>query len=99
MRKQWKVFQPVQAEPSEEKDDVYCHDCGHRLAYSVEGKRLYTKQWFTCAYCGKPVCEECRREHIPRCMVLTWGQGKIDEETGELVIADDKPHQFSMETK
>ena len=97
MRKNWKVFQPVKDEPSDETDDVYCCDCGRRLCYTVEGKRIYTKEWFTCAYCGKPVCEECRKAHIPRCMVLSWGQGKIDEVTGELVVVDDKPPQFKME--
>jgi hypothetical protein len=30
-------------------------------------------------------------------MVLSWGQGKIDEVTGELVVADDKPPQFKMD--
>ena len=96
MRKNWKPFQPVKDEPSDEADDVYCVVCERRLCYTAKGKRIYTKNWFTCAYCGKPVCEECRKAHIPRCMVLTWGQGKIDEQTGNLVIVDDKPPQFSM---
>jgi len=96
LRKQWKTFQPLKAEPSSQADDTYCAICGRRLAYTVDGKRIYTAEWFTCAYCGKPVCEGCRKDHIPRCMVLTWGQGKIDEVTGELVVADDKPPQFAF---
>jgi hypothetical protein len=29
-------------------------------------------------------------------MALTWNLGKIDQETGEFKIADDKPHQFAF---
>jgi len=97
MRKKWETFKPVKDEPSDEKDDVYCCDCGRRLAYTVQGRRVYTKKWCTCSFCGKPVCEECRKNHIPLCMALTWGQAEIDEETGELVVVDEKPAQFSME--
>jgi len=90
------VFQPVKDELSNEADDVYCSVCGRRLAYTVRGKRIYTGEWFTCAYCGKAVGECCREKHIGLCMVLTWGQGRIDEVTGNLVQTDDKPPQFTM---
>ena len=96
MRKDWKTFKSIKSEPSNEKDDAYCADCGRRVAYTSDGKRIYTLEWFTCAYCGKPVCEGCRKEHITLCMALTWNLGKIDQETGEFKIADDKPHQFAF---
>jgi hypothetical protein len=96
MRKEWNLFRPLKDEPSDETDDIYCCDCERRLAYTVKGKRIYTKNWFTCAYCGKPVCDECRKAHIPRCIALTWGKAHIDEETGELVLSDEKPDQFTM---
>jgi hypothetical protein len=95
MRKDWKTFKPIKPEPSSEKDDAVCVDCGRRVAYTVEGKRIYTAEWFTCAYCGKPVCEGCRKEHIPLCMALTWNLGKLDED-GEFKISEDKPHQFTI---
>jgi hypothetical protein len=91
------VFQPVKDEPSKEEHDVNCHDCGRRVAYTVEGKRIYTGKWFTCAYCSKPICEKCRKQHIALCQALSWNQVKRDKETGELTFVDEKPMKFSLE--
>ncbi len=104
MRKKWETFKPVKDEPSDEEDDVYCCDCGRRLAYTVQGRRIYTKKWFTCAYCGKPVCDDCRKNHIPLCvpadtLVLTNPDFKpISEVALDDEVAGYEEHQMVSQT-
>lgn len=52
------------------------------------------KDWFTCSICGKPVCEECRKRHIPLCFAKTWGMVEVGPE-GELVPVE-KPRSFTI---
>jgi hypothetical protein len=59
--------------------------CAHCGAYIFKETK-----WFTCSLCGKPVCVNCNKKHIPLCMALTWGFAKMDPATGKL-IKEEKP--------
>ena len=78
-----------------ERGEFYVHPLvvGRRCAdcYKWLGKR---EEWFTCSICGATICEECRRGHIPVCMVKTWGIVEVGPE-GELVQVE-KPRKWAM---
>ena len=52
------------------------------------------KPWFTCSICGKVVCEEHAKTHIPLCFAKTWG---LAEETPEgKLIPIERPRSFAL---
>lgn len=57
------------------------------------------KDYLTCSICGQKICENCWREHIPRCMAVEWGLVKFetDPKTGEIIeIPEERPPKYSL---
>lgn len=78
---------PLERGPLIQRD--VCADCAKPLFAGQER----AVPWFTCGVCGKSVCEDCRKTHIPKCMALTWGMAKEDK--GELVQVE-KPSKYAI---